>query len=116
MPLDEDDDAVARAPGSMEELRVWLVQTSAAARHGGSRSRGIQMNQRGRWSATVQQHRSRSRLALTFTTRAAAQEVRDAACTIMGYGCVLGNSNARPAGFVLQSGHARIASCSLLVM
>ncbi len=91
VPLDKDDDALARLPGSLEDLRVRLALTGRATRHGAT---GIRVTPIGRWTAAVFRvdHGSTAILELTFASKSVAQEVRDAALTIIGDGWVSSSS------------------------
>ena len=92
VPLDEDDDAIARGPGSIEDLRIGLVLTGFTARQGGDRARGVFLLPNGKWRAHVKRGAPCVNvLLLNFTSRAVAQEVRDATCTILGEGWVPGS-------------------------
>lgn len=112
--LDEWHAALARAPGSVEAMRVWLVHASGVARNGSDSLKGTALMPNGSWHARVVRGAATA-MSLTFATQAEAQAVRDAACTILGDRWVSGSWVARPAGRAMHSCHMLAALSSLVV-
>ena len=96
--LTAKDRAIALSAGSIDDLRVQLVQAAHSDRNGGDWARGIHMLPSGTWRALYCIGKKKTIMRLRCASKEVAQELRDACCIIMGNRWVAGSQLTQPAG------------------
>ena len=116
--LTREDREFALSAGSIDDLRVQLVQAAYSDRHG-DWARGIAMSNNGTWRVDVYRGARNSRqtvMGLQCVRKEVAQEVRDACCIILGEGWVAGSQLTQTVGPALQSCSVLFTLCIPVVV